>query len=124
VIERIAEMPEGTIGFAFSGEVTRADYEETLIPPIREAIESEEEIRCLCLLGPGFEGYEAGAAWEDLKTGAKFGLGHLSSWHRIALVTDVDWIRHAAELFGWMSPGELKLFATGQLDEAKEWVAG
>jgi hypothetical protein len=124
VIERIAEMPEGTIGFDFSGEVSGADYEETLIPPIRAAIENEEQIRCLCLLGPGFEGYEAGAAWEDLKTGARFGLGHLSLWHRIALVTDVDWIRHAAELFGWMSPGELKLFETGELDEAKEWVAG
>ena len=124
MIERIAEMPEGTIGFAFSGEVTPADYEETLIPPIRAAIENEEEIRCLCLLGPEFEGYEAGAVWEDLKAGAKFGFGSLSSWRRTALVTDVDWIRHATALFGWLSPGELKLFPTDQLARAKEWVAG
>jgi hypothetical protein len=124
MIERIDEMPDGTIGFTFSGEVTRADYEQTLIPPIREAIESEEQIRCLCLLGPEFEGYEAGAMWEDLKTGARYGLGHLSSWHRMALVTDVGWVRHATALFGWMSPGELKLFAGDELEQAKEWVSG
>jgi hypothetical protein len=124
VIERIAEMPEGTIGFRFTGEITRADYEETLIPPIREAIENEREIRCLCQLGQEFDGYEAGAVWEDLKTGARYGLGHLSAWRRIALVTDVEWIRHATALFGWMSPGELRLFGADRLDEAKEWVAG
>jgi hypothetical protein len=124
MIERIADMPEGTIGFTFSGEVTRADYEETLIPAIREAIENEEKIRFLCLLGPEFEGYEAGAAWEDLKTGARYGFGHLSAWHRMAIVTDVGWVRHAIALVGWMSPGELKQFGADQLDEAREWVAG
>ncbi len=123
MIERIAGMPEGTFGFTLSGEVTRADYEETLIPPIREAIENEQKIRCLCLLGPEFEGYEAGAVWEDVKTGAKYGFGHISSWHRLALVTDIEWVRHATALFGWMSPGELKLFGADALDEAKEWVA-
>jgi hypothetical protein len=123
VIERIADMPEGTIGFVFSGQISRADYEETLIPPIREAIESEQEIRCLCELGQEFEGYEAGAAWEDLKTGAHYGFGHLSAWRRIALVTDIEWIRRATALFGWMSPGELRLFGADQLHEAKDWVA-
>ena len=123
MIERIADMPEGTLGFVFSGEITRADYEETLIPPIREAIESEQEIRCLCQLGQEFDGYEAGAVWEDLKTGATYGFGHLSAWRRIALVTDIEWIRHATALFGWMSPGELRLFAADQLDDAKDWVA-
>jgi hypothetical protein len=123
VIERIAEMPQGTIGFEFSGEVTRGDYERTLIPAIGETIEGGEKIRCLCRLGPGFEGYEAGAVWEDVKTGAKFGFGHLSSWERTALVTDLDWVRHATALFGWMSPGEMRTFGLDQLDEAKEWVA-
>ena len=60
MIERIAEMPEGTIGFAFSGEVTRADYEKTLIPPIREAIENEEEIRASACSGPGSKGTRPG----------------------------------------------------------------
>ncbi len=122
MIERIAEMPEGTIGFRFSGEITRADYDNVLIPALVEVFASGE-VRCLCQLGPDFEGYEAGAVWEDLKTGAKFGVGHLSAWKRVALVTDVDWVRHLAALFGWMTPGEMKLFSLDGLEQAKVWVA-
>jgi hypothetical protein len=59
-----------------------------------------------------------------MKTGAKYVFGHHAQWHRIALVTDVEWVRHLSGLFGWMSPGEMKLFALSDLDAAKEWVAG
>lgn len=123
MIERLPDMPEGTIGFRFTGEITRADYDEVLVPALDEAFASGE-VRCLCQLGPGFEGYEAGAVWEDLKTGAKFSVGHLSAWKRTALVTDVDWVRHLSALFGWMTPGEMKLFELDELERAKAWVAG
>lgn len=122
MIERLNDMPAGTFGFALSGEVTRADYEDVMIPLLSEAVESGE-VRCLCQLGPGFEGYEAGAVWEDIKTGARFGVGHHSAWRRMALVTDVEWARHLTALFGWLSPGELKLFSLDELARAKAWVA-
>jgi hypothetical protein len=94
-----------------------------LIPALNEVFASGA-VRCLCQLGPDFEGYEAGAVWGDLKAGAKFGVGHLSAWKRVALVTDVDWVRHLAALFGWMTPGEMKLFKLDELDQGKAWVAG
>ncbi|HVY77123.1 MAG TPA: STAS/SEC14 domain-containing protein [Solirubrobacterales bacterium] len=123
MIEPLEEMPQGTVGFRFSGKVSRADYDAVLVPALEAAFESGE-VRCLCQLGPGFEGYEAAAAWEDAKVGARFGIGHASAWKRTALVTDVDWVRHLSGLFGWMTPGELKLFGLDQLEEAKAWVAG
>jgi stage II sporulation SpoAA-like protein len=123
MIEPIEEMPEGTVGFRFSGEITRADYDDVLVPALAEAFEGDE-VRCLCQLGPGFDGYEAGAVWADVKAGAKFGAGHLSAWKRTALVTDVEWVRHATALFGWMAPGELELFGLEELERAKAWVAG
>ena len=122
MIERV-EMPAGAIGFRISGEVSRSDYEEVLIPAIREAIEGGGEIRCFCQVGPDFEGYEAAAMWEDLKTGFDYGIGHHSAWKRLALVTDVEWIRHLAALFGWMSPGEMKTFALDEAEQAKSWVS-
>lgn len=117
-------LADGVLGLRFSGKITRGDYDEVLIPAVQEVFDRGEPVRCLCLLGEDFDGYEAGAMWEDLKTGAKFGPGHFSSWKRLALVTDVEWIRHMIPLFGWMTPGELKLFAVAELEEAKAWVAG
>jgi SpoIIAA-like len=35
---------------------------------------------------------------------------HRSSWQRMALVTDKDWVRHGASALGWLAPGELRLF--------------
>ncbi len=121
MIERMEGMPDGTLGFSFSGEVSRRDYDEVLVPALREAVEAGE-VRCLCRMGPDFEGYEAGAVWEDMKTGASLGVGHLSAWKRMALVTDIDWVRHLAALFGWMTPGEMKVFADSELTQAKEWI--
>ncbi len=120
----MTDVPEGVLGLRFSGKISRRDYDEVLIPALEEVFESGEPVRCLCLLGEDFDGYEAGAVWEDVKTGARFGPGHFASWKRLALVTDVEWIRHLVPLFGWMAPGELKLFALAELAEAKGWVAG
>jgi SpoIIAA-like len=115
-------MPAGTIGLRFVGEISRRDYDDVLIPALNTAFASKD-VRCLCLLDHDFKGYEAGAVWEDVKTGVRFGLGQHSSWKRTALVTDSDWIRHATALFGWMAPGELKLFPVDKLGEARAWVA-
>jgi hypothetical protein len=123
MIEPIEGMPEGTVGLRFSGGISRNDYDTVLVPALEEAFE-RGSVRCLCQLGPEFEGYEAGAVWEDVKTGAKFGVGRHSAWKRMALATDVEWVRHMVPLFGWMAPGELKLFPLAELEQAKAWVAG
>jgi SpoIIAA-like len=123
VIERIEGMPPGTIGFRATGEVTGDEYRETLLPPMREAAESGD-VRMVFAIGPGFEKFEAGALVQDAKTGITLGLGHLSSWKRTALVTDVEWIQKALHMFAWMTPGEVRVFEPDELEAAKEWVAG
>jgi SpoIIAA-like len=124
MIERLSDMPDGTMGFRAWGEVTREDYVDVLLPSLREAVERGDPIRLLFQMGPDFGKFSAGALMADTKTGLTLGLGHLSSWKRCALVTDVDWIRHTVELLGWMTPGELRLFAHEEIDGAKGWVAG
>jgi hypothetical protein len=48
---------------------------------------------------------------------------HRSSWRRMALVTDKDWVRHGASAFGWLAPGELRLFEPPERDTARAWLA-
>jgi SpoIIAA-like len=59
----------------------------------------------------------------DVTQGLSFGVKHWSAWERMAVVTDVDWLRHSMQMFGWMTPGEARLFTLDELDKAKEWVA-
>ena len=121
MIVRIDDMPTGTIGFRASGRFTREDYRETLEPTLREAAEAGE-IRMLFTL-TDFHGLEPGAWFDDIKTGLGLGLGHHSAWKRSAIVTDVDWVGKAYQMFAWMTPGEVKVYGLDQLEDAKQWVA-
>jgi hypothetical protein len=122
MVEPIEEMAPGTIGFRASGELTREGYREVLEPALRTAVEAGE-VRMLFVVEDGFE-MDAGALMEDAKTGLQLGLGHLSAWKRSAVVTDVSWVARAIKAFGFMAPGEVKVWPLADLDEARRWVAG
>ncbi len=122
MVERIEEMPVGTIGFRVIEKLTGDDYRERIEPVLGEAAEAGE-VRLLFEIDAGF-GMDAGAMVEDAKSGLKLGLGHMKAWKRTAIVTDVDWIRKAMKAFGFMAPGDVRVFGPAELDAAKVWVAG
>jgi hypothetical protein len=72
----------------------------------------------LIVLGPDFEGYDASGVMAD----AGLGFGHMGSFERIAVVTDVGWIRDAIGLFAGMIPGEVRLFANAEAETATSWI--
>ena len=123
MIEKLDDMPPGTIGFRASGHVTGGEYRHELLPAMEAAAEAGE-VRMLFVVGPGFERFEAGALMEDTKTGLRLGLGHPHAWKRTALVTDVDWIEKAFHMFAWMAPGEVMIRDLDGLEDARAWVAG
>ena len=62
-----------------------------LLPALQEASASGG-VRVVIVM-PRFDGVSGGALWQDLKMGVE----HWGKWKRIALVTDVDWMRHAVD---------------------------
>jgi hypothetical protein len=120
MIEPIADLPAGTLGFRARGELTRADYRETLVPALREALEAGS-VRLLMVVEDDFEKMDFGARIEDAKAELSFARKH-GAWKRTALVTDVGWIRQAFHLFSWLAPGEVRVFGLGEEDEARGWV--
>jgi hypothetical protein len=122
MIERIEGMPAGAIGLRASGKLTKEDYRTVLEPALAEGIESGE-LRLVFQL-TDFDGLEAEAWIEDVKTGLGALVRDHSAWRRFALVTDVEWVANAFRLFTWMTPGEVRILDLAGLEEAKTWVAG
>lgn len=122
MIERIEDMPSGTIGLRAGGRLSKEEYVQVLEPALQEGVESGE-LRLLFLL-TDFEGLELSAYSEDLKTGLRAWIRDHSTWKRFALVTDSDWVAKAMHMFAWMTPGEVKIYEPSELEEAKAWVAG
>jgi hypothetical protein len=42
MVDVIPDMPPGTLAFRVSGRLTRDDYVDVLVPPLREAVEAGE----------------------------------------------------------------------------------
>lgn len=118
MIKLLDGFPEGTVAVSCEGQVTRDDYEKILIPRVNEALARHEKVRIYYEIGPSFSGIDVGAVWEDTKVGFE----HLARWERMALVTDVGWIRHAVGAFRFLMPGRLRVFGMAQADEARIWI--
>jgi SpoIIAA-like len=121
LIEKVTDLPAGTIGFRASGKIASDEYRQVM-EPIYAALERGEKLNIYFELADDFNGLDLGALWQDMKAAGPVGLKHRSSWERMALVTDKDWVRHGASAFGWLAPGELRLFDLAERDEARAWL--
>jgi hypothetical protein len=119
MIEQLHGFPENTVAFACHGHVTRGDYQKTLIPAVEQAFAAHEKVRLYYEIGHDFEHVDPAAVWADFETR----LGHWLSWDRIAIVTDVEWIRNTMSAFRFVMPGEIRLFSMSEKTDARYWIS-
>jgi hypothetical protein len=119
MLRRITDMPAGTIGFEAVGEVEDDDWEETVEPVLRQEIAAGRNVRLLYLIGTGAHEVEGDAMSAD--TG--FRVRHATSYERVAVVSDEDWIRPALRALSFLLPGKARGFRVHDLAEAKAWLA-
>jgi len=117
MIKELGGMPPGVIGFEATGTLGGEDYRDVVLPALERAA-AGGDVRFVVVI-PEFRGMSGGALWQDLKAG----VGHLRSWQRIALVTDIEWMSHLTTLSGLMAPGEIRHFPLAQRAEAIAWAA-
>jgi hypothetical protein len=119
MIRVLEDVPANVVAVEASGTVTEDDYESVLVPAVEARTKANEKVRFLYVLGEDFDGWTFGALWED----ARLGTREFRAWDKVAVVTDKDWLKHMVNAFGWMIPGEVRVFGLAALDDAKAWVA-
>lgn len=117
MIHTLEKFPGNVVAFLCTGRVTKRDYDVVLIPAVAAAFARHRGIRLYYQTTDDFR-MDSGAAWEDLKVGMEY----LTRWERIAIVTDVDWLRHAVRAFSFLLTGRIKLFPGTEADEARQWI--
>lgn len=118
MIKVLPGFDERVVAVAAEGQLTRQDYEQVLIPRVTALLKRFDKLRIYYELGTQLTGVDAGAAWEDFKLGVE----HLTRWERMAVVSDVHWIRVALEAFRFVMPGRLRIFDSAHATEAREWI--
>ena len=107
------------IGVEAIGEIDDDDYEDVLMPAIEDRLRRHDKIRLLYVLGDQFDGYDDEAVWAD----AKLGFKTFNSYDRMAIVTDATSVRRTIKAFGWLIPGEVKLYLIADFGTARTWIA-
>jgi len=118
MIEALKGFPAKVLAFACKGHVTKRDYETVLVPAVEAALKQQGKVRLYYQIDPDFTGIAPGAMWDDFKVGME----HLLRWERIAVVTDVDWIRYTFRAFSFVIPGVAKVFRVAEEAKAREWI--
>jgi len=111
--------PDDVAAFRAEGVITRDDYQETLIPALEERISAQVKVKLLYWCGEEFEGFSAGAMWDD----ARFGLTHWGDFSKIAVVSDIGWVRQSVKLFAPLMRAPVQVFQNAEIDDAKSWIA-
>lgn len=118
-LQPIPDLPAATIGFRAVGTVTAEDYTTVLDPAIESALEHEQPVNLVYVLGPDFDRYSLEALWQD----AKLVRVPRSAWGRVALVTDHRALGEALHLFRFLLPAEVRVFPTAAESDALAWIA-
>ena len=118
MIELLKGFPSNVVAISCHGSISAKDYDEVLIPAVERALQDNDKVRMLYEVAPDFTGYEAGAAWEDFKTGME----HFTKWDRIAVITDIEWIAGAVKIFGVFLPSMVRVYPLAEAAQARLWI--
>ena len=114
MLELIDGLPGNIVGIAVSGRLTMQDCQDVLVPAMQRSLKRHEKIRLYYELNSRFPG----AAWDDLE----LGLEDLSRCERVAIVTDIGWVRLTVKALRFLIPSEIRVFPTDQADEGRAWI--
>lgn len=118
MIELIPDLPANVVGAVARGRVTRDDYEDVLIPEVEEKMKRRHRVRFLLFVGPEFEEFTPGALVDD----ARIAVRNLGHWDKVAIVTDVPWLRAASRALSMFIPCPVKIYPNTELGIALDWV--
>lgn len=114
----VTEDTDNFVALHFSGQLEKADYDK-LIPYLESKIDKHGKINLYWEMDD-FEGWDAAAAWKDLK----FDVKHANDFKRVAMVGDAKWQDWMTQLMKPFTSAEVKYFNRKQRIQAQDWARG
>jgi hypothetical protein len=116
MISLLKDFPRNVVAIQASGQITKEDYQDILVPEVEKALKDYDKIRLFYRFDKEFLGFDKSALWEDTKVG----FWHFAHWERIAVVTDVEWICATIHCFSFLFP--IRVFPLSKELEARKWI--
>jgi len=114
MIQIIDGLPDNVVGIIAKGRVTNSDCDKVLKPAMESTLKRHDKVRLYYEIGCRFPG----AAWEDLR----IGIEHIPQWERVAVVTDVGWVRPTVNALRFLISSDVRVFTSFQAPEGRAWI--
>jgi len=112
-------LPSNVVGFRATGNVTREDFEQVVMPEVERLIKKTGKLNYLLILDTPLKEFTFGAWMQDVLLGIR----HLTQWNRAAIITDSSGLQHFTQIFSALMPGEFRGFDKLDIDVAVDWVS-
>ena len=119
MISIIKNAPANVAAFTATGEVTKADFEDVVIPHVKAIVDLYKELNYVLKIDTDLGNFSIGAWLQD----ALLGIKNITKWNRAAIVTDKDGVIKFTEIFSIVMPGEFKGFEKDELEKALNWAS-
>ena len=113
MIQIVEGLPDNVVGIVATGRVTAEDCDKVL-KPVRETSLKHDKVRLYYEIGSRIPG----AKWDDLR----LGIDRLPQWERVAVVTDVGWVRHTVKALRFLIGSDIRVYTTSQAGDGLAWI--
>jgi hypothetical protein len=111
MIEISKGLPNNAVGIAVNGRMAKKDGDDVLMPAMEKSFKRHDKIRLYYELNSRFRAPRG--------TISTSGSNIFRPCERVALVTDVGWIRYTVKALRFLIPGEIQVFASVQASEGR-----
>ncbi len=113
MIQIIDGLPDNVVGIVAKGRVTSEDCSRILKPAMENSLK-QDKVRLYYEIGSRVPG----AGWDDLR----LGVDCVPQWERVAVVTDVGWVRHTVNALRFLISSDVRVFTSFQAPEGRAWI--
>ena len=112
------EFPDNVIAVNAIGVVSNKDYEEILLPAIKNRLQQYEKVSLLYVFGFEFKDLDVDPLWGD----AVLEINNLSNIEKLAVVSNLKWIETGVKLFSIFISCPVRFYNEQKFLEAKAWL--
>ena len=105
-----------TLVIHIRGKLVKADYEH-FVPVFERLVRQHGKLRVLFDM-TGFDGWDAGAMWEDIK----FDIKHFADIDRLAMIGEKKWQHGMAAFCKPFTKATIRYFDHADAAEARKWL--
>ena len=112
----IIKNTDKLLALHFTGELEKSDY-DGFLPILEEKIKKHGKINLYWEMDD-FDGWDASAAWKDLK----FDMKHANDFHKVAMIGEEKWQDWMTQLMKPFTGAEVKYFERTEREKALAWA--